>query len=54
MYYTLLQYAHTKPPPPLLPSFSFPISIETNTTDKPIDKLTAKPTGKQTDTENEN
>ena len=54
MYYTLLQYAHTKPPPPLLPSFSFPISIETNTTDKPIDKLTAKPTGKQKDTENEN
>ena len=54
MYYTLLQYAHTKPPPPLLPYFSFPISIETNTTDKPIDKPTGKPTGKQTDTENEN
>ena len=50
MYCTLLQYAHTQPPPPLLPSFSFPISIETNTTDKPINK----PTGKQTDTENEN
>ena len=54
MYYTLLQYAHTKPPPPLLPSSSCAISIETNTTDKPTDKPTGKPTGKQTDTENEN
>ena len=54
MYCTLLQYAHTQPPPPLLTSSSFPISIETNTTDKPTDKPIGKPTGKQTDTENEN
>ena len=54
MYCTLLQYAHTPPPPPLLPSSSFAISIETNTTDKPTDKPTCKSTGKHKDTENEN